>query len=263
MSSPSPERGRSRSPRSPRSASPAPRSPRSATPERVQSPAGEDKPSIIWIGHLVSVTTKDDISRAVSKYGTVESVDMKRGFAFVTFRGDANQVIREMDGQPLHPQHKPVRVEITKGQRRLPPGSGAVAPSETLFVVGFDPVHVNKDRLYDLFNNEAPVVQLVYQRNHMFVEYRTVTDAEKALNKLNGAQLGGDTISVEFSSKRIPRGPPRNYRDSYSRGGDGYRSRYSRSPSPRRHRYRSYSRSRSRSPRRSRYSRSRSPRGRR
>ncbi|KHF97435.1 Serine/arginine-rich splicing factor 4 [Gossypium arboreum] len=98
------------------------------------------------------------------------------------------------------------------------------------------------------------LVQLIrdvdMKRDYAFVEFSDPRDADDARYSLNGRDLDGSRIIVEFA-KGVPRGPGGS-RDYLGRGPTpGRRPRsYSRSPSPRRarSRSRSYSRSRSRSP---------------
>ncbi|WRX12040.1 RNA recognition motif domain - like 10 [Theobroma cacao] len=93
------------------------------------------------------------------------------------------------------------------------------------------------------------------KRDYAFVEFSDPRDADDARYALNGRDLDGSRIIVEFA-KGVPRGPGGS-RDYPGRGGPtpGRRPRsYSRSPSPRRGRSRSRSYSRGRSD-----SRSRSP----
>jgi len=80
----------------------------------------------IYIGKLSQRTRERDIEDTFSKYGKINAVDLKRGYAFVEYddERDADDAIRAMDGNELDGAR--IVVEASHGGRdrdRRGPGS--------------------------------------------------------------------------------------------------------------------------------------------
>ena len=159
-----------------------------------------------------------------------------------------------------------------------------IHPSETLFVVNFHEETTKREDLRMLFEPYGELVRIEMKRNYAFVQFRSVEEATRAKDEVNGGKLDQSVLTVEFVAQqrgndrrgrrpydRYERSYDRQYDRQYDRGdrsrdrrgppGDFRRDRYDRYDDGRRRsppRYRR-SRSRSRSPPRH---RSRSPRGR-
>ncbi|EZG60071.1 RNA recognition motif protein [Gregarina niphandrodes] len=79
----------------------------------------------------------------------------------------------------------------------------------TLFVAGLDEEQVNNEVLYKVFetfgeirNIDVPLEK--NSNNHRgfgFVEFADVADAREALENMNGAELFGKTLTVNFARK--------------------------------------------------------------
>ena len=178
-----------------------------------------------------------------------------------------------------------VRAEFAKGDGRIKRKEDdrrqRIHPSETLFVVNFHEETTKREDLTMLFEPYGELVRIEMKRNYAFVQFKTIDQATKAREEVNGGKLDQSVLTVEYVAQqrgdgdmrrdggRRGRGEssgdrrgddrrrPRN--DDYRR--DDYRRRdHDRRSPPRFHRGGGRSRSRSRSPPRS--YRSRSPRGR-
>ncbi|GER37309.1 arginine/serine-rich splicing factor [Striga asiatica] len=118
----------------------------------------------IFCGNFVYETRQSDLELLFSKYGIVQRIDMKSGFAFFYFEDerDAEDTIRgERD------RHHDGRA--AKNQR----------PTRTLFVIKFDPV---RTREYDIERHFGPYGKVLNVRicwNFAFVQFETVEDVNR------------------------------------------------------------------------------------
>ncbi|XP_044503269.1 serine/arginine-rich splicing factor RS31-like isoform X1 [Mangifera indica] len=192
----------------------------------------------IFVGNFEYETRQSELERVFSKYGRVERVDMKSGFAFVYFEDDrdAADAIRGLDNQPFGYDRRRLSVEWARGERgRHREGSRPMAnqrPTKTLFVINFDPIRMRERDIKRHFEPYGNVLHVRIRRNFAFVQFETQEDATKALDATNRSKLLDRVISVEYAlkddSERDDRyDSPR--RGSYGRRGD---SPYGRSPSP-------------------------------
>jgi len=219
----------------------------------------------IYLGNLSYDTGERDIEKFLKGYGRIRNISVKEGFGFAEFddRRDADDAVKDLDGKDLDGRR--VRVEHTRGNRwndgdrnggGRRGGGGGPPGARTGYRVVVENLS-SSTSWQDLKDFMRQAGEVTYTNCHQnrsgegVAEFGSRGDMEYALDKLDGAELGGRRIRLNEEGK--------------SRGRSRSRSR-SRS-SPRRRRDRSRSRSRSRSKSRSRggsrdrsRSRSRSPR---
>ncbi|KAL5727710.1 hypothetical protein ACHQM5_000874 [Ranunculus cassubicifolius] len=201
----------------------------------------------IFCGNFEHETRQSDLDRLFSKYGKVERVDMKAGFAFISMddERDAEDAIRALDQIEFGRQGRRLRVDWTKQDRggRRPGGSrssGNSKPTKTLFVINFDPMYTRTRDLEKHFDPYGKILSIRIRRNFAFVQYESQEDATKALDATNMSKLMDQVVSVEYAVRDDDgRNDGRNdgRRDQYSpeqRGRGRDRDRGGRSPSPRR-----------------------------
>lgn len=103
-------------------------------------------------------------------------------------------------------------------------GDQASPESDTLFV-GNIPFSANEDNLRDLFGETGSImgirlptdVESGRPKGFGYVQYSSVDEARQAFNDLNGAELNGRPVRLDFSSPRPAGGAPRGG----GRGGRG------------------------------------------
>ncbi|MCL7029710.1 hypothetical protein MKW94_028445 [Papaver nudicaule] len=192
----------------------------------------------IFCGNFEYDARQNDLERLFNKYGKVERVDMKSGFAFVYMddERDADDAIRGLDGAEFGRQGRRLRVEWTKQERgiRRPVGSRRSAanskPTKTLFVINFDPIHTRTRDLERHFDSYGKISNIRIRRNFAFVQFESQDDATKALEATNMSKLMDRVISVEYAvrdddERREGHSPDR-------RGGRDRSRERGRSPSP-------------------------------
>ncbi|KAF3433032.1 hypothetical protein FNV43_RR24134 [Rhamnella rubrinervis] len=194
----------------------------------------------IFCGNFEYDARQSDLERLFGRYGKVDRVDMKSGFAFIYMEDerDAEDAIRGLDRREFGRKGRRLRVEWTKHERgiRRPGGSrrssANTRPSKTLFVINFDPYHTRTKDLERHFDPYGKIVSVRIRRNFAFVQYESQEDATKALEATNMSKLVDRVISVEYAvrdddERRDGYSPDRSRDRSLERGRDRRRS-----PSP-------------------------------
>ncbi|CAK7337169.1 unnamed protein product [Dovyalis caffra] len=195
----------------------------------------------IFCGNFEYDARQTELERLFKRYGRVERVDMKSGFAFIYMEDerDAEDAIRGLDRIEFGRKGRRLRVEWTKQERgiRRPGGtsrkSSNTRPSKTLFVINFDPHLTRTKDLERHFEPYGRIVSVRIRRNFAFVQYEAQEDATKALETTNMSKLLDRVISVEYAvrdddERRDGYSPDRSRDRSPDRRGHDRR----RSPSP-------------------------------
>ncbi|KAL2536468.1 Serine/arginine-rich splicing factor RS40 [Forsythia ovata] len=196
----------------------------------------------IFCGNLDFDARQSDVERLFRRYGRVERVDVKSGFAFVYMEDerDAEDAIRRLDRIEFGRKGHRLRVEWTKQERggRRPDNSRRSSanskPSKTLFIINFDPINTRTRDLERHFESYGRISNVRIRRNFGFVQFELQEDATRALEATHMSKLMDRVISVEYAirdddERRNGYSPERKGRDvspdrrSYDRG---------RSPSP-------------------------------
>ncbi|KAF9668905.1 hypothetical protein SADUNF_Sadunf14G0052100 [Salix dunnii] len=194
----------------------------------------------IFCGNLDYDARQSDLERLFRRYGRIDRVDMKSGFAFVYMEDerDAEDAIRRLDQAEFGRKGRRLRVEWTKQEResRRSPGSRRsstnLTPSKTLFVINFDPIHTRTRDLERHFDPYGKILSTRIRRNFAFVQYELQEDATKALEATNMSKFMDRVISVEYAARDDER---RNGHSPERRGHDRSPDRNynrERSPSP-------------------------------
>ncbi|XP_073291253.1 serine/arginine-rich splicing factor RS41-like isoform X1 [Primulina huaijiensis] len=191
----------------------------------------------IFCGNLEFDAHQSDVERLFKKYGRVDRVDMKSGFAFVYMEDerDAEDAVRKLDRIEFGRKGRRLRVEWTKQERggrrsdssRKP--STNTKPSKTLFVINFDPIHTRTSDLEKHFEHYGRVSNVRIRRNFAFVHYDSLEDATRALEATHMSKFMDRVISVEYAirdddGKRNGYSPDKRGRDmsldrrNYGRG---------------------------------------------
>ncbi|KAK9021860.1 hypothetical protein V6N11_011826 [Hibiscus sabdariffa] len=174
--------------------------------------AAEGNMRPIFCGNFEYDARQSDLERLFRKFGRVERVDMKSGFAFIYMEDerDAEDAIRALDRTEFGQKGRRLRVEWTKHERgiRRPEGGGGSRrsaansrPSKTLFVINFDPYHTRTRDLERHFELYGKIVNVRIRRNFAFVQYDSQDDATKALDATNMSKLMDRVISVEYAAR--------------------------------------------------------------
>ncbi|VAI42495.1 unnamed protein product [Triticum turgidum subsp. durum] len=210
----------------------------------------------IFCGNLDYDARQSEIERLFGKYGRVERVDMKTGFAFVYMEDerDAEDAIHRLDRTDFGRKGRRLRVEWTKedrsggrkGNGKRSPSS--VKPTKTLFVINFDPINTRTRDLEKHFDLYGKIANIRIRRDNR---------GRSASPYGRGRERGSPDYGRgrERGSPDYGKGGARDSPD-YVRGGSPYGSKGDDRASPKYDRERreaspAYDRRRSRSPARS------------
>ncbi|KAH7441384.1 hypothetical protein KP509_03G035700 [Ceratopteris richardii] len=175
----------------------------------------------VFCGNFEYDTRSSEIERIFDKYGKVERVDLKSGFAFVYMNDerDARDAIRGLDNREFGRQRRRLRVEWAKQAdgaiRRREDARRSIAkqrPTKTLFVVNFDPLDTRSRDLERHFEPYGKIVQVRIRKNFAFIQYETQEEATKALEATNMSKILDRVITVEYATRED--GERENGRDS-------------------------------------------------
>lgn len=211
----------------------------------------------IFCGNFEYDARQSELERLFKRYGKVDRVDMKSGFAFVYMEDerDAEDAIQGLDRSEFG--RRRLRVEWTK-QDRGGRQSGSsrrsstnTRPTKTLFVINFDQTNTRPGDLEKHFEPHGKILNVRIRKNFAFIQFESQEDATRALDATNMSTLMDRVISVEYSlrddDERNGHSPDRRGRDRSPdrRGRDRGRSRspygrgveraspdYGRGPSP-------------------------------
>ncbi|KAF3630681.1 Serine/arginine-rich splicing factor RS41 [Capsicum annuum] len=212
----------------------------------------------IFCGNVEYNARQSELERLFRRYGRVDRVDMKSGFAFVYMEDerDAEDAIRGLDRIEFGRKGRRLRIEWSKEERssRRPEtarkSSSSVRPSKTLFVINFDPYSTRSRDIERHFDPYGKILNIRIRRNFAFVQYETQEDATRALDATHMSKMLDQVITVEYANKddddrRNGLSPDRNRDRGLKRGYDRDRSR---SPYARERGSPDYGRGRARSP---------------
>ncbi|KAI3815840.1 hypothetical protein L1987_15523 [Smallanthus sonchifolius] len=163
----------------------------------------------IFCGNIEFDVRQGDLERLFRKYGKVDRVDMKSGYAFVYMEDerDADDAIRALDHYEFGRKGRRLRVEWTKQERnvRQPTSSrkssSSSRPTKTLFVISFDPYNTRTRDLERHFDPYGKILNIRIRRNFAFIQFELQEDATKALEATNKSKLMDRVISVEYAIK--------------------------------------------------------------
>ncbi|PKA61122.1 Arginine/serine-rich-splicing factor RSP40 [Apostasia shenzhenica] len=161
----------------------------------------------IFCGNFEYDARQSDLERLFSRYGRVDRVDMKTGFAFIYMddERDAEDAIRGLDRREFGRQGRRLRVEWTKqergGRRSVSSrrSSANTRPSKTLFVINFDPINTRTRDLEKHFEPYGKILNVRIRRNFAFIQYELQEDATKALEATNLSKVIDRVITVEYA----------------------------------------------------------------
>ncbi|XP_010933813.1 serine/arginine-rich splicing factor RS31 [Elaeis guineensis] len=193
----------------------------------------------VFCGNFDYDTRQSELERLFGRYGRVDRIDMKSGYAFVYFEDerDAEDAIRGLDNIPFGYSRRRLSVEWSRQGERGPrhrDGSRSMAnmrPTKTLFVINFDPIRTRVRDIERHFEPYGKILNVRIRRNFAFVQFETQEEASKALECTNMSKILDRVVSVEYAFRDD--GELGDRRDSPRRGGYGRRdSPYGRSVSP-------------------------------
>ncbi|CAM9685647.1 unnamed protein product [Phaeothamnion confervicola] len=194
----------------------------------------------VYVGALSEVVTTEDLMDLFAQHGQVtdaivmtdRNTGASRGFGFVTFSSqeEAMAAISALDGSelrggkirvnvPMAPREKPMRdgrqARGSSSYDRAGGGGGDFEESgEPKLYVGNLSFETSTEDLYSRFGQYGTITDAIvmtdretgHSRGFGFVTFGDRGQAESAIQQLDGSDVDGRYIKVNFSRKRKPRG---------------------------------------------------------
>ncbi|KAL8153585.1 hypothetical protein V2J09_011345 [Rumex salicifolius] len=155
---------------------------------------GEESESFsgnLWIGNLSPNVTESDLTEVLSKYGAIVDLTCysSRNFAFVYYKDAESAKTAKDELQGCVIKGNPIKIEFAKPAK----------PSKHLWVGGISS-SLTKEQLEEEFVRFGKIQDFKFlkDRNTALVEYVKLEDASAALKSLNGEQIGGENLRVDY-----------------------------------------------------------------
>ncbi|KAA6372202.1 MAG: hypothetical protein EZS28_032270, partial [Streblomastix strix] len=163
----------------------------------------------LYISGLITQVTEQQVSEVFEPFGKVLKVDLKNNFAFVNFIGDSDEAIKCLNGKKIKYSLHSVTVDIARSQpayiKKLAARQERLKniKRDVLFVTGFDQQTMTKSKILNIFEKYGGVDNVILVRSYCFVKYAKLDDAISACNGLNGQQIEGSVLKVEYSERTM------------------------------------------------------------
>ncbi|KAJ0973028.1 hypothetical protein J5N97_020987 [Dioscorea zingiberensis] len=145
----------------------------------------------LWVGHLSPSITDGDLAEIFKKYNALDCTTMHpgRSYAFVYFSNAEDAAAAKKALQGTRVRGSAINIEFAR-----PAKSG-----KHLWVGGISS-SVTKEQLEDEFSKFGKIEEctLLRDRNSAFIDYYKMDDAIAAQKNMNGKDLAGDQIRVDF-----------------------------------------------------------------
>lgn len=197
----------------------------------------------VFVGNLSWAVDNDRLSQEFAECGEVVSARVQldrvsgrsRGFGYVTFATtEAVEAAislngtKEIDGRTLNLDKSP-DVGPNREKRAQAFGDTRSAPSKVLFVGNLS-WNIVEDTLWDAFSEygEVSSVRLPTDREtgkpkgYGYIEFGAADSAQKAIDAMNGKELDGRPIRLDFSEPRDANGSGRGRGFGGGRGRGGF-----------------------------------------
>ncbi|KAG6395502.1 hypothetical protein SASPL_146147 [Salvia splendens] len=163
----------------------------------------------LWIGNVSQDVSEAELKALFEKYGKIDSVTTysARNYAFLQFKEMEEARSAKLALQGFYFHGSSLKIEFAKPAK----------PCKSLWVAGISQ-SVSKEELENEFLNFGKIQEFRFLRDRStaYVDYVALEDATQALKTMNGKQIGGAHIRVDYlrsqSSKRElgPDAPGRN-----------------------------------------------------
>ncbi|KAK1356329.1 Flowering time control protein FPA [Heracleum sosnowskyi] len=163
--------------------------------------------SSLWVGNLSGDVTEADLTNLFGKYGAIVKITLysSKYFAFIHFKlpQDAKSAKDSLNSTLL--RASPLKIDFAKPAK----------PCKSLWVGGISP-SVTKEELEEQFRRFGNIQEFKFlrERNTAYVDYFVIDDATEALKNLNGLEVGGNMIRVDYLRSQASRKEQPDFRDA-------------------------------------------------
>ncbi|VVT54333.1 uncharacterized protein SAPINGB_P004023 [Magnusiomyces paraingens] len=217
-------------------------------PKTEEAPVEEEEPEscTVFVGSLSWGVDDDKLWETFSHIGEVvgarvlteKGTNRSKGFGYVDFKtpAEAQKAVDEMNGQEV--DGRTIKVDISKpkkprdnfgasNERANKYGDSMSPESSTLFVANLS-FNTSRDDLFNTFGEFGSVQSVRIPTNpdtgrprgFAYVEFESVDQAKSAIDSLQGSDLAGRPIRLDYTSPRDNNGGDNN-RGGFRGGRDG------------------------------------------
>lgn len=202
------------------------RAPRQSPPLRGHNEPRSPPSDTLYVANLSYRATGRDLESHFGQFGSITSARViqdrdtgrSKGFGYVTF-GDEASAVRAMQSAPPIIDEREVRCDFAqpsssrqeRAPRNSPPPAPSRAPTDTIFC-GSLSYNTTDDSLRAAFSRFQPTsVRIIIDREagrskgFGYVSFASVVAATAALQAMNGAEVDGRNIRLDFSEPRQER----------------------------------------------------------
>ncbi|KAK1270485.1 Flowering time control protein FPA [Acorus gramineus] len=163
----------------------------------------------LWVGCISSSVTKEQLEDEFRKYGKIEDIKLvrDRNSALVEYYkiDDAVAALKNLNGKRLWGEQ--LRVDYLRSQpsRRSGGRKSDGQPSKVLWV-GYPPsIQIDEQMLHNamILFGEIERIKSFPNRHYSFVEFRSIDEARRAKEGLQGRLFNDPRITIMFSSSEI------------------------------------------------------------
>ncbi|KAH8885124.1 hypothetical protein GQ53DRAFT_696433 [Thozetella sp. PMI_491] len=175
----------------------------------------------VFVRNISFDTTDADLSDIFGKYGEVAHATVardprgiSRGYGFVYYNNaeDRTDALAEVDGSFFHGRRLACVPRVSRVGNRQKSSRGQKKPTECLFIgnIPYETTDVEFNRLFEGLANLSDVRVAIdrttgWPRGFAHADFTDVASAEKAKERLAGAELGGRELRIDFAE-----GPKKN-----------------------------------------------------
>ncbi|KAL8098197.1 hypothetical protein AgCh_031094 [Apium graveolens] len=167
--------------------------------------------SSLWVGNLSGDATEADLTNLFGKYGAIVKITLysSKFFAFVHFKLPQHAKSAKDSLNATLLRGSPLKIDFAKPAK----------PCKSLWVGGISP-SVTKEELEEQFCRFGKIQEFKFlrERNTAYVDYFAIEDATEALKTLNGLEVGGNLIRVDYLRSQASR---KNIQSPVGPKGDG------------------------------------------
>ncbi|KAF7002468.1 hypothetical protein CFC21_017956 [Triticum aestivum] len=183
----------------------------------------------VFVKNLSESTTKDDLVKVFSEYGTITSAVVMIGmdgksrcFGFVNFESpdDAAHAVEELNGKKINDKEWYVGRAQKKSEREMDlkrrfeqsmKDAADKYQGQNLYLKNLDD-GITDDQLRELFSNFGKITSCKIMRDQNgvskgsgFVSFSTREEASQALTEMNGKMISGKPLYVAFAQRKEDR----------------------------------------------------------
>lgn len=131
-----------------------------------------------------------------------------RGFGFVKFLNEADQLSAIEEMQNVYIGSRPVRISMARPRNRFEITNNVPENEITTVFVGCLNNTITEEELRAFFGTcgEILAIKMITAKNIAFIQYERRSSAEKAIAELNGAHLGGAKLRLSFGRTQLNTG---------------------------------------------------------